>query len=84
MTAAPPVAAGTRPQVTIGQAGAGRAASHPSGDGGGNAVRAPDGGARHRPSLAERGYVPGRLGGVPVFVGPELAAQIKAIRQQQS
>ena len=36
-----------------------------------------------RTSLAQRGYVHGRFGGVPVLVGPELAAQIKAIRQKQ-
>jgi hypothetical protein len=34
-------------------------------------------------SLVQRGYVHGRFGGVPVLVGPELAAQIKAIRQKQ-
>jgi hypothetical protein len=75
---------GTTPQASIGPAGPGRAATGPAGDGGVHDVRGPGGGARHRPSLAERGYVPGRFGGVPVFVGPELAAQIKAIRQKQS
>ena len=84
MTAALPVTAETRPPATIGPAGTGRAASHPAGDVGGNDARAPGGGARHRPSLVERGYVRGRFGGVPVFVGPELAAQIKANRQQHS
>jgi hypothetical protein len=34
-------------------------------------------------SLVRRGYVRARFGGVPVLVGPELAAQIKAIRQKQ-
>jgi hypothetical protein len=84
MTARLPVAAGTRTQANIGPVGAGQAASHPAGVSAGNDVRAPGGGARHRPSLVERGYVLGRFGGVPVFVGPELAAQIKAIRQKPS
>jgi hypothetical protein len=83
MTATLPVTAETRPQATCGLAGTGQATRHPAGDGGGSDVRAP-GGARHRPSLVERGYVPGRFGGVPVFVGPELAAQIKAARQKPS
>jgi hypothetical protein len=34
-------------------------------------------------SLVEQGYVHARFGGVPVLVGPDLAAQIKAIRQKQ-
>jgi hypothetical protein len=34
-------------------------------------------------SLAERRYGHARFGGVPVLVGPELAAQIKAIHQKQ-
>jgi hypothetical protein len=42
---------------------------------------APDG-ARHGASLAERGYVRASFGGVPVLVGPELAAQLRAIGQQ--
>jgi len=84
MTAALPVTAGAMPPASTGQAGTGRAGTDPATDGGVNDVRAAGGGARHRPSLAERGYVPGRFGGVPVFVGPELAAQIKASRQKQS
>jgi hypothetical protein len=48
------------------------------------AVAGGDAGSPGRASLAERGFVPARFGGVPVLVGPELAAQIKAIRQQQS
>jgi hypothetical protein len=36
-----------------------------------------------RPSLAEQGYVHGSFGGVPILVGPELAAQLKAKRQEQ-
>jgi hypothetical protein len=36
--------------------------------------------ANRRASLAERGYLPGRFGGIPVLVGPELAAQLRAIR----
>jgi hypothetical protein len=37
-----------------------------------------------QPSLAEQGYVHGRFGGVPILVGPELAAQLKAMRQERS
>jgi hypothetical protein len=40
--------------------------------------------ANRRASLAEQGYLPARFGGIPVLVGPELAAQLKAIRGQQS
>jgi hypothetical protein len=38
--------------------------------------------ASRRPSLAEQGCVHGSFGGVPVLVGPELAAQLKAMRQR--
>lgn len=62
------VTAGTVPQVNPGQAGPGTGAP---------ARRA------GRPSLAEQGYVHGSFGGVPVLVGPGLAAQLKAIRQKQ-
>jgi hypothetical protein len=41
------------------------------------------GGAGRRTSLAERGYVEARFGGLPVLVGPELAAQLRAIRQSR-
>jgi hypothetical protein len=34
-------------------------------------------------TLVERGYVHARFGGVPVLVGPELAAQLKTIRRTQ-
>lgn len=34
-------------------------------------------------SLVERGYVHARFGGVPVLVGPELAAQLRSRRQEQ-
>jgi hypothetical protein len=43
-----------------------------------------DDGARRGASLADRGYVHARFGGVPVLVGPELAAQLRATGQQQS
>jgi hypothetical protein len=43
----------------------------------------PDSGTRRAASLTERGYVHGRFGGVPVLVGPELVAQLKAIGQKQ-
>jgi hypothetical protein len=47
------------------------------------AVAGGNAGAPGRASLAERGFVPARFGGVPVLVGPELAAQIKANRRKQ-
>jgi hypothetical protein len=40
-------------------------------------------GAPGRASLADRGFVRARFGGVAVLVGPELAAQIKANRRKQ-
>jgi hypothetical protein len=43
----------------------------------------PGGGADRGASLAERGYVHARFGGLPVLIGPELAAQLKASREQQ-
>jgi hypothetical protein len=43
----------------------------------------PDSATRPGASLTERGYVHGRFGGVPVLVGPELAAQLKVIGQKQ-
>jgi hypothetical protein len=42
------------------------------------------GGGRRGASLAEQGYVHARFGDVPVLVGPELAAQIRAMRQDRS
>jgi hypothetical protein len=47
------------------------------------AVAGGNAGAPGRASLAERGFVPARFGGVPVLVGPGLAAQIKADRRKQ-
>jgi hypothetical protein len=38
------------------------------------------GGGRRGATLAEQGYVHARFGDVPVLVGPELAAQIRAMR----
>jgi hypothetical protein len=43
----------------------------------------PDPAIRRGASLAERGYRYARFGGVPVLVGPELAAQLNAIRRRQ-
>jgi len=48
-----------------------------------SAVAGGDAGSPGRASLVERGFVPARFGGVPVLVGPELAAQIKANRSKQ-
>jgi hypothetical protein len=49
---------------------------------------APDGttrgGVRRGASLAEQGYVHARFGDVPVLIGPELAAQIRAMRRNRS
>jgi hypothetical protein len=66
----------TLPKVIISQADPGNRTESFAGGGG------PDSGARPGASLAERGYVHGRFGGVPVLVGPELASQLKSIRQQ--
>jgi hypothetical protein len=66
LTATVPVTAGTARQAAVGQAGHAPAA----------------GAVSRRPSLAEQGYVHGSFGGVPVLVGPELAAQLKAMRQR--
>lgn len=41
------------------------------------------GGTGSRDSLVERGYVPASFGGVPVLVGPELAAELKTIRHSR-
>ena len=45
---------------------------------------APGRGASLRTSLVEQGYVAARFGGIPVLVGPALAAQLKAPREKQS
>ena len=49
----------------------------------GNHGAAAPGGARRGASLAERGYVRACFGGMPVLVGPELAAQLRVIGQKQ-
>ena len=75
MTATWPATARTTPQVTVGQA-----SRRPAVGGGGE----PDtNGAGRGASLAEQGYVHARFGGVPVLVGPQLAAQLKALRPKQ-
>jgi hypothetical protein len=69
-------------QVNPGQAGPGQVGSgqvNPGQAGPGTGAPARRAG---RPSLAEQGYVHGSFGGVPVLVGPGLAAQLKAIRQK--
>jgi hypothetical protein len=77
MTAMATVTSRTLPQETVGQVGAG---SYGRGAG-------PDpargGGAARGASLVERGYVHASFGGLPVLVGPELAAQLRADRQKQ-
>jgi hypothetical protein len=92
MTAMVPVASRTVPQETVGQAGAGSygpgsygPGSYGPGSYGPGAAPDPaaGGGAARRASLVERGYVHARFGGVPVLVGPELAAQLRADRQKQ-
>jgi hypothetical protein len=40
-------------------------------------------GAGRRASPVEREYVHARFDGIPVLVGPELAAQLRAIRQSR-
>jgi hypothetical protein len=74
MTAMAPVTSRTVPQETAG------AGSHGRGVGPDPAA---GGGAARGASLVERGYVHARFGGVPVLVGPELAAQLRADRQRQ-
>lgn len=44
--------------------------------------RAESGDARGT-SLVEQGYVPACFGGIPVLVGPTLAAQLRALREKQ-
>jgi hypothetical protein len=36
-----------------------------------------------RTRLVEQGYVDARFGGLPVLVGPQLAAQLTALREKQ-
>ena len=76
MTAMAPVTSRTVLQETVGQVGAGSygrgAGLDPAGGSGARGV-----------SLVERGYVHASFGGVPVLVGPELAAQLRADRQKQ-
>jgi hypothetical protein len=75
VTAPWPAPAWTMPQETVGQAN-----RRPGADGGGEADTT---GAGRRASLTEQGYVHASFGGVPVLVGPQLAAQLKALRQKQ-
>ena len=73
MTATLPVTAGTvsRPAVD--------AAYCPAADG----EATPGGGASLGGRLIEQGYVQARFGGTPVLVGPQLAAQLKALSERQ-
>jgi hypothetical protein len=77
MTAMARVTSRTVPQETAGQVGAG---SYGRGAG---PDPASGGGAARGASLVERGYVHASFGGLPVLVGPELAAQLRANRQKQ-
>ena len=43
----------------------------------------PGGGASLGGRLIEQGYVHARFGGTPVLVGPQLAAQLKALSERQ-
>lgn len=82
MTAAMPVMAEAVRPVDVGQAGTRYGAGPP---GGSRAATGPAGSssAGRGTSLVERGYVHARFGGVPVLVGPELAAQLKTTRRTQ-
>ena len=72
--------AGAVPLLVTGQVGPDTRAESP----GRGAGPDPDGGSvRRGASLAERGYRAARFGGLPVLIGPELAAQLEAIRQKQ-
>jgi hypothetical protein len=77
-----PVTAGAVRPANARQAGPGRGAG-PSGGGGAATDPAGSGGTGRGTSLVERGYVHAHFGGVPVLVGPELAARLKTIRQTQ-
>jgi len=80
MTAMAPVTSRSVPQGTVGQSGTDNGAgSCGRGVGPGPA----GGGVARGASLVERGYVHARFGGVPVLVGPELAAQLRTNRQRQ-
>jgi hypothetical protein len=82
VTAAMPVMAEAVRPVNVAQAGSGRGAG-PSGEGRAATDPAGSGSTVRGTSLVERGYVHARFGGVPVLVGPELAAQLKTIRRTQ-
>lgn len=77
MTAVAPVTSRTMSQETVSQVSAGSYGRGAGQDPGGV------GGAARGASLVERGYVHARFGGVPVLIGPELAAQLRADRQSQ-
>jgi hypothetical protein len=62
-----------------GNAGTSRRTGRSARDGGAT----PGNGAGRGASLAERGYVHARFGGLPVLVAPELAARIRALREEQ-
>ena len=70
----------------------GAAVTGPAGDGGARDARTPvssrtyplaDRPLAGRAGLAGQGYVRARFGGVPVLIAPELAAQIRAVREEQ-
>jgi hypothetical protein len=73
MTATLPATAGTVSQPAVDPAHC------PAADG----EAAPGGGASLGGRLIEQGYVHARFGGMPILVGPTLAAQLKALREKQ-
>jgi hypothetical protein len=73
MTATLPATAGTVSQPAVGPARC------PAADG----EAAEGGGASLGGRLIEQGYVHARFGGMPVLVGPGLAAQLRASREKQ-
>jgi hypothetical protein len=90
MTAMLPVTAGTEPQPTSvpahgpadrgGNTDSSGQTRRPAGDG----EATSGGGGMLRTRLVEQGYVHARFGGIPVLVGPNLAAQLKAPREKRS
>jgi len=74
------VTARTVPLLITGQVGPDTKAESPGRGAGPDPDR---GGVRRGASLAERGYRAARFGGLPVLVGPELAARLEAIRRRQ-
>jgi hypothetical protein len=62
---------------------AGTAETVPQPDPAADGAAMPGGGGGLRARLVEQGYVDARFGGMPVLVGPDLAVQLRALREKQ-